>query len=176
MTDRPAFSIRPATAQDAAACAAIYAAYVLGGPISFEYVPPPAEEMAERIAHAHRWLVAEQDGRVLGYAYGAPHHERTAYSWAADVSIYLAEDQRGKGIGRTLYEALFELLYEDGICVVCAGITQPNPASNGLHAALGFEPSGTFRRIGFKQGSWHDVLWMQKDLRDVREGEPPQLR
>jgi phosphinothricin acetyltransferase len=173
VSDQRPCSIRLARPRDAAACAAIYAPYVLDGPASFEDVPPSPRQMRARFRYAHAWLVAERDGRVVGFAYGAPHRERAAYRWSADVSVYLDAAHHRQGIGRALYVDLFERLRTIGIRMLCAGITQPNEASNGLHAALGFTPVGTYQKIGWKQGRWHDVLWMQLDLwRDGGEGPP----
>ncbi len=156
--------VRAATESDAAACAAIYAPYVTDTAITFETEPPSAAEMAERIATAsrgHAWLVLEDDGRVVGYAYGTRMHARAAYRWSCEVSVYLEPGRRRSGGGRALYEALFARLLERGFRVVVAGMTLPNDASVALHRALGFEPVGTYRRIGFKQGAWHDVAMAQ---------------
>jgi L-amino acid N-acyltransferase YncA len=169
----PEVTIRDADPQvDAGACAAIYAPYVLGTAISFEEVPPTPAQIAERMRAAHAWLVAEVDGVVVGYAYGARHRERPAYRWAADVAIYLSEAHRGRGIGRNLCGRLIERLATAGLRTLCAGVTQPNDASNGLHEALGFEPVGTYRRIGWKNGAWHDVRWFQLDLRPGDQTPP----
>jgi L-amino acid N-acyltransferase YncA len=160
-------TIRDATAADAAACAAIYAPYVTGTAITFEYEPPSAEEMAGRIAAAqrtHAWLVLEDEGRVVGYAYGGPYKERAAYRWSCEVSVYLQPGRRRTGGGRALYEALFERLAGRGLRTAVAGMTLPNEASVGLHRTLGFEPIGTSRRIGWKHGAWHDVAWAQRAL------------
>ncbi|MGZ4572782.1 MAG: N-acetyltransferase family protein [Blastococcus sp.] len=159
--------VRDATAQDAAACAAIYAPYVVGTAITFEYEPPTPDVMAGRIAAArrtHAWLVLEDDGRVVGYAYGGPHKERAAYRWACEVSVYLETGRRRGGGGRALYEALLARLAGRGFRVALAGMTLPNEASVGLHRALGFEPVGTYRRIGWKHGAWHDIAWAQRSL------------
>ncbi len=123
--------------------------------------------MAERIAAAartHAWLVHEIDGRVVGYAYGGPMKARAAYRWACEVSVYLEPGLRRTGAGRVLYEALFARLAERGYRTAVAGMTLPNPASEGLHRALGFEPVGTFRQVGWKHGAWHDVAWVQRPL------------
>jgi L-amino acid N-acyltransferase YncA len=157
--------VREATARDAAACAAIYAPYVTDTVITFEYEPPTAPEMAARIAAAqrtHAWLVLEDGGRLVGYAYGGPHKERAAYRWSCEVSIYLELGRRRSGGGRALYEALLLRLAERGFRTAVAGMTLPNDASVGLHRALGFEPVGTYRRIGWKHGAWHDVAWVQR--------------
>jgi L-amino acid N-acyltransferase YncA len=150
---------------DAPACAAIYAPYVTDTVISFEEVAPSPAQIAERMGAAHVWLVAEVDGAVVGYAYGSPHRERPAYRWAGDVAIYLSGADQGRGTGRRLYAGLIERLRTAGLWTLCAGVAQPNDASNGLHEALGFEPVGTYRRIGWKNGAWHDVRWYQLDLR-----------
>ena len=167
-------TVRDATAGDAAACAAIYAPYVTGTVVTFEVEPPTAAEMAARIAAArarHAWVVLEDGGQVVGYAYGGPYKERAAYRWACEVSVYLEPGRRRSGAGRALYEALFERLVARGFRTAVAGMTLPNPASEGLHRALGFEPVGVYREIGWKHGRWHDVAWTQKVLRSG--DEPP---
>lgn len=156
--------VRSASECDADACAAIYAPYVLDTAITFEIEPPSHAEMARRIAaslHSHAWLVLEAQGAVVGYAYGARLNVRPAYRWSCEVSVYLEMGRRRTGAGRALYEALFARLAERGFRVAVAGMTLPNDASVGLHRALGFEPVGTYRRIGFKHGAWHDVAMMQ---------------
>jgi L-amino acid N-acyltransferase YncA len=162
--------------RDAQACAAIYAPYVTDSVISFEDQVPSTLEMRRRIAGAHVWLLAEIDDRPVGYAYGSTHRERSAYRWAADVAIYIDRDHHRAGLGRALYTRLFERLRDLGLWTVCAGITQPNDASNGLHLAMGFLLVGTYRRIGWKQGAWHDVSWFQLDLHPGEPGPPPELR
>jgi phosphinothricin acetyltransferase len=123
--------------------------------------------MAERIAAAAReyaWLVLEEDARVVGYAYGSRFHPRSAYRWACEVSVYVESGRRRTGAGKALYQALLARLSERGFRVAVAGMTLPNDASVGLHRAMGFEPVGTYRKIGFKHGTWHDVAWMQRVL------------
>jgi phosphinothricin acetyltransferase len=132
--------------------------------------------MSRRIAAAHVWLVAEHDGVVVGYAYGSPHQQRAAYRWAADVSAYISASHHRSGIGRALYTRLFEQLHAIGLWKLCAGITQPNDASNGLHRAMGFTPVGTYQRIGWKAGAWHAVQWWQLDLRPGEPGPPDELK
>jgi phosphinothricin acetyltransferase len=170
--------IRDAVAADAERCAAIYAPYVRETAISFESEPPAAEDMARRIAdaqRAHAWLVLESDGEVIGYAYGGPFMARAAYQWATSVSVYLERGRRRTGSGRALYEALFDRLAARGHRTALAGIALPNDASIGLHVALGFEPVGTYRRVGWKLGRWHDVAWYQRSLADD-DGPPDPLR
>ncbi len=161
--------------RDAAACAAIYAPHVEGGPTSFEERAPSPAEMAARIERTvatHPWLVAEDGGEVVGYAYACRHRERPAYRWAADVSVYVAEGHRGQGLGPALYEALFAQLRGQGFQVACAGITLPNEASVALHERFGFERSGLYPRIGWKAGAWRDVGWWQLELVPAGEGPP----
>jgi L-amino acid N-acyltransferase YncA len=166
--------IRDASEQDAEACAAIYAPYVTDTAITFEIDPPSPAEMSERIAAAgrtHAWLVLEDDGRVVGYAYGGPFKARAAYRWSCEVSVYLERGRRRTGAGRALYEALFERLAARGFRTAVAGMTLPNEASVGLHRALGFEPIGTYRKIGWKHDRWHDVAWAQRPL--AADQDPP---
>ena len=164
-------NVRDATQNDAEACAAIYAPYVSDTTISFEATPPTTEDMAQRIAAAqakHAWLVLEaDDGRVVGYAYGGPHKSRAAYRWSCEVSVYVDRDHRGAGAGRKLYEQLLARLAQRGYRVAVAGMTLPNDASAGFHRAMGFQPVGTYRRIGYKFGAWHDVAWTQRAIGDA---------
>jgi L-amino acid N-acyltransferase YncA len=164
--------VREATEHDAAACAAIYAPYVTDSCVSFELEPPAEAGMAERIAAAYDWLVLEDDsGRVVGYAYAGLFAPRAAYRWATEVSVYLERGFERRGGGRALYESLLPRLAARGFRMAIAGMTLPNDASVGLHRALGFEPVGTYRRIGYKFGAWHDVAWTQFEL--IGDDEPP---
>jgi len=176
----PAFQIRDADpSRDAAACAAIYAPHVEGSPVSFEEEAPGAAEMAvriERYGASHAWLVAERKGEVLGYAYATAFNERPAYRWSTSVSVYVAEAARGEGVGRALYEALFDRLRERGFRMACAGITLPNEASEGLHGSFGFGLVGVNREIGWKGGAWRDVGWYQLELTPAPSGPPPEPR
>lgn len=175
--------VRDATAADAVACAAIYAPYVTDTTITFETEPPDAVELARRIDLAqarHAFLVLQEaDGEVVGYAYAGPFKERAAYRFACEVSVYLAMSSRGRGGGRRLYDALLDQLGDRGFRMAAAGVTQPNEASARLHAALGFEPVGTYARIGYKFGQWLDVSWYQRPIGAGAEpvtdsaGEPP---
>ena len=167
-------AVRTAAPADASACAAIYAPYVRDTAITFETQPPSPQEMQQRIAAAqrsHAWLVLEDSGKVLGYAYGSRFNARDAYRWSCEVSVYIELGRRRTGGGRALYEALFVRLAERGYRVAIAGMTLPNDASVALHRALGFEHVGIYRRIGFKHDAWHDVAWMQRFLADGEE--PP---
>jgi phosphinothricin acetyltransferase len=169
--------IRDADAhRDAAACAAIYEPFVRDTPISLEETPPSASELAQRIdttTKTHPWLVAHDGGTLIGYAYATRHRERACYRWATDVTVYVAPSRRRRGVGRALYQALFQLLAEQGFRIACAGITLPNEASVGLHESLGFRPVGIYRNIGWKFGAWHDVGWWQLELGEGADASSP---
>lgn len=169
--------VRDATAQDAAACAAIYAPYVAGTSITFDLEAPTPADFAERITaaqQAHAWLVAQDDGVVIGYAYAGRYRPRAAYRWSCETSVYLDRGRHGRGGGRVLYAALLDRLAERGDCTAVAGMTLPNEPSIALHTALGFEPIGTFARVGYKDGAWRDVAWMHRDLGEHPPGSAPQ--
>lgn len=165
--------------RDAAGCLAVYAPYITDSVISFEEEPPSVEEFGERMrstTKTHPWLVYEDDGEIVGYAYAHRHLDRAAYRWAANVAVYLAASHHRKGIGRALYTELFARLRDQGFQVLIAGVTLPNDASVGLHRAFGFEPVGTYRRIGWKNGAWHDVAWFQLELEPAGDVKPPEPR
>ncbi|OSC39744.1 GNAT family N-acetyltransferase [Mycobacterium decipiens] len=167
---------RPAASEDARACVAIYRPYVEQTAITFETEVPDTHEMAARIAAAretHEWLVLEQGGEVIGYAYAHTLNPRSAYQWAVQVSIYIAADQHRTGSGRELYTQLLGRLTERGYRRAYAGITQPNDASNAFHRSFGFRHVGLFSRVGWKNGAWHDVAWMQLDLLGAAEHDGP---
>ena len=160
--------IRLADDGDAGAIAAIYAPIVESTAISFETVPPDRDEMARRLADtlaSYPWLVCEIDGRVAGYAYATKHRVRGAYQWSVDTSVYVDAARRRAGVGCGLYRSLFAILAAQGFFNAFAGIALPNPASVALHEAVGFEPLGVYRRVGFKLGAWRDVGWWQLTLR-----------
>ncbi|HVE39247.1 MAG TPA: arsinothricin resistance N-acetyltransferase ArsN1 family B [Planctomycetota bacterium] len=170
--------IRSVERSDAPAIRAIYAPFVSESATSFEIEPPDAAAMERRIQEQRDqfpWLVYEVGGEVLGYAYASPHRAaRKAYQWCVEVSIYIHERARRRGIGRALYGSLFDLLRRQGYVNAYAGITLPNPGSLRLHESLGFAPIGVYPRIGFKFGTWHDVIWLQLRLQeaDVPVAEP----
>ncbi len=155
-------AIRVARADDAGEICEIYAPNVTGAFISFEAEPPTVEEMRSRIAKTlatHPWLVHDEGGRILGYAYASKHRERAAYQWSADVSCYVRKEARGRGIGKALYTELLRMLEAQGFRSAYAGIALPNDASVRLHESVGFTPIGVYRGVGFKQGAWRDVGW-----------------
>ena len=169
-------TIRLATEEDAAAIGEIYAPFCRGTAVSFEVEPPSLAEMQSRIAKtrpSYPWLVAERDGAIIGYAYASKHRERAAYIWSVDVSAYIAEGFRAHGYGRALYTSLFSILRLQGFFNANAGITLPNPGSEGLHRSMGFQPIGVYRNIGYKCGGWHDVAWYQLALRDSEPDPRP---
>ena len=166
-------AIRPAREADAPAIAAIYAPYVLTTAISFETAPPTTTEMAARMtaSPAHPWLVAERDEDVVGYAYAGAHRARAAYRWSVDTTVYVRQGLHRAGVGSRLYRALLDALRRQGFRSAFAGIALPNEASIGLHQALGFQPIGVYRNVGFKLDRWVDVGWWALELGDP--GAPP---
>src|SRR3954463_10895304 len=144
-------NLRLARADDAVQIVAICAPIVRDPAISFEVDPPPVEEMRERIAGTlamYPWLVVGEDGRILGYAYASAHRERKAYQWSVDVSCYVHEGARKRGVGKRLYLALLEILRRQGFHGAFAGIALPNAASVALHESVGFKRIGIYREVG----------------------------
>jgi L-amino acid N-acyltransferase YncA len=170
--------IRLAVEEDAAELAAIYRPYVEDSRVSFEDVAPDAADMALRMRGEppgfHPWLVAEEDGRLLGYAASSPFRARRAYRWTVETGIYLAAGAHGRGIGRTLLSDLLRLLERQGYVAAIGAIALPNDASVRLHEKLGFVHSGTYRQVGFKFSEWLDVGLWQKELapRTQQPAEP----
>lgn len=159
--------VRPARASDAPGLVEIYRPFVEQTTVTFEETAPDVAEFAARIDKsraAHEWLVAEDERGLLGYAYGSTHRAREAYRFTVEVSAYLAERARGRGLGGVLYEALFERLVALGYRNAVAGVTMPNDPSVRFHERMGFTPVGVFRRIGFKFGRWCDVAWFERAL------------
>jgi phosphinothricin acetyltransferase len=157
--------VRLARSEDAAAIAAVYAPYVTDSFVSFETEAPDEAEMGRRMASggsSHPWLVAETDGALAGYASASPFRPRAAYRYAVETSVYLDPAQCGRGIGRTLYAALLDLLERQGFVQAIGAISLPNDASVRLHEALGFAAAGVYCRVGWKCGGWRDVgLWQR---------------
>jgi len=163
--------LRLANEQDAAAVRTIYAPFCEDSVTSFEIVPPTVEEMQARICKTttqYPWLVCVRGGEVCGYAYACAHRERAAYRWSVDAAVYIGEGQRRTGMGRALYTALFGILVRQGYFKAYAGVTLPNPASVGLHEAMGFASVGIYRGVGYKLGAWRDVGWWQLALQTER--------
>ncbi|RKD93839.1 GNAT family N-acetyltransferase [Halopiger aswanensis] len=159
--------IRVATADDAAAVRDIYAPFCDSTAVTFEETPPTAAEMAERIESTleeYPWLVCEVAGEVVGYAYAHRLRERRAYDWVVELSIYVAEDARGAGVGRALYESLFAVLERQGIRDAYAVTTLPNPETVGFHESMGFERVGDFPAVGYTEAEWRDVAWWRRSI------------
>lgn len=110
--------------------------------------------------------MCEQNGEIIGYAYASRHGERAAYLHSADVSIYISPEYHGTGIGKALYKSLFEALYEYDYYMAYASITLPNEKSLGLHKSFGFKEVGVMHNVGYKQGKWLSLLWLEKPIKD----------
>lgn len=157
--------LRMANVEDAKELLAIYAPYVEETSISFEYVVPSVEEFKKRIENTlknYPYIVAETDGKILGYAYASRFKERAAYTWGVETSIYVKRDNRQGGIGRILYETLEEILMKQNVLNINACITYPNPDSIAFHERMGFKKTAHFHKCGYKLGEWHDMIWMEK--------------
>lgn len=158
--------LRFASMADAPALLSIYEQYI-PTTITFEYALPSREEFTRRvssISQRYPYLVLEEDGALLGYAYAHPIAERAAYGWGAELSIYLRPDSVRNGLGRRLYQILMELLRLQGVRTVYGLVASPNPASEGLHAALGFRTMGVQQKAGYKNGRWIDLLWFERAI------------
>ncbi len=161
--------IRDSRADDLERIQAIYAHHVLTGTASFEEVPPGLEELASRrddvLGRGMPYIVAEMEGRVIGYAYAGPYRLRTAYRYTVEDSIYLDPDCMGRGAGRALLSVVIDRCAEAGCRQMVAVIGgNGNAASIGLHRSLGFEPAGLLKAVGFKFGHWVDSVLMQRPL------------
>ncbi|MBE7183935.1 MAG: N-acetyltransferase [Methylobacterium mesophilicum] len=173
-------SIRDARPDDLPPITAIYRDAVLNGTASYEIEPPTLEEMRRRFealaASSHPYLVAEEGGRVLAYAYAGPFRPRPAYRFTVEDSIYVAPDAKGKGLGRALLERLIQECEGRGYRQILAviGDGRPESASVILHARLGFKPSGVIEGSGFKHGRWLDTAIMQLALNGGTETLPEQ--
>ncbi len=178
-------TIRSATPDDAPRLLEIYSWYVERTAVSFEYGTPSLEEFRGRMARTmekYPWLVVEEDGAVLGYAYAGVFKGRAAYDWACETTIYLDRDARGRGLGRALYGALEAELKAMGILNLYACVTWPEAedetltlASPRFHARMGYAEVGRFRRCGYKFGRWYDMIWMGKDI-GPHDSDPAPVR
>lgn len=164
--------IRLAEAGDAGSIASIYGPVVRESTMSFEELAPTTRELRDRIVsglQTYPWLVANGPD-VAGYAYAGSHRSRAAYRWSVEVSVYVREDQRQRGIAKRLYTSLFRILAAQRFHRAFAGIALPNAPSIALHRSLGFTEAGVFREVGFKFGKWRDTSWWQRAL---NESDPP---
>jgi L-amino acid N-acyltransferase YncA len=160
--------VRAATLEDAAAITAIYNPYIQQTVITFEEELITAADMQQRmseyISKGLPWLVVEDAGQILGYAYAGPWHKRSAYRFSVESSVYLKMELGGQGYGTALYTALLDLLRAAGIRSVIGGIALPNEASVRLHERFGFQKAAHYSRVGYKFGQWLDVGYWQLQL------------
>ena len=160
---------RFATEKDAEAILKIYAPYIEKTAITFEYEVPSLSEFSERIAkirEKYPWIVYEEDGGILGYAYGGPEYTRAAYQWTVETSVYVSENARGKGIGTALYEKILDILKKQNFCVCYVLINDDNEASVKLHEKFGFKQNGYRKNCGYKFEKWHSVVFFEKQLNE----------
>ena len=167
-------SIRMATAKDAEKILEIYSPYVMNTAITFEYEIPSVAEISKRISDTLRrypYLIALEEECIAGFAYASAFRERAAYDWAAETTIYLRQDRRGKGIGKKLYLALGDILKRQNVINLNACIAYtPNEdahldnTSMAFHKHLGYSKAAHFSKCGYKFGKWYDVIWMEKML------------
>ena len=177
------YVIRVATTKDAVALLNIYAPYVENTAITFEYMVPTLEEFTERIRRTlekYPYLVAEQDGKLLGYAYAGVFYPREAYGWAVETSVYVAQECRNKGIGKVLYNALEKALAMQNIINLNACIAYPidedeylTTDSAKFHEKMGYHLVGEFHKCGYKFNRWYNMIWMEKHIKMHEERPAP---
>ena len=179
-------TIRTTTLSDAQALLNIYSPYVEHTAITFEYDVPSVEEFASRIKNTlqkYPYLVAEKNGRLLGYAYASPFHERPAYDWAVETSIYVDQNIKHQGIGRRLHDALEDALRSQGILNMNACIAYPPEEDEYLdknsvefHTHMGYRLVGEFYKCGYKFHRWYNMLWMEKLIGNhLSDQKPPKF-
>ncbi len=161
--------IRPAEERDCATINDIRNYYIVHTPITFDLETEPVEARIEWFTHyhvtgRHRLFVSETDGNVTGYAYTSQFRSKAAYDTTVEMTIYLAPEAVGRGIGSVLYATLFDALRDEDVHLAVAGITLPNEASIALHKKFGFEDVGVYHEVGRKFGKYWDVVWMEKRL------------
>jgi L-amino acid N-acyltransferase YncA len=169
-------SIRPVKISDTDFCLSLYSKYVVGSAVSFELEAPSLEEFSNRIDTISKrfpYLVAEENGNVIGYAYASAYRDRAAYQWNVEVSIYVEDQNKKSGVATALYTQLFSELEGIHICKAFAVIALPNDASVGFHHKMGFEKFATYQNVGFKLNQWHDVLWMEKTIQSPETPTTP---
>lgn len=172
-------SIRIASPADAAAILKIYAPYIEKTSLTFETEVPSIESFAERIKNyleTWPWLVFESKGVIGGYAYATRYRERVAYQWSTESSIYIADEFKGTGVARALYEALFDILKKQGFRNVYAVINLPNDTSVAFHEKCGFTYFATYEQVGYKLGKWKNVGWWRLILNDFGDEPGPPVK
>ena len=171
--------IRPIRRGDIKECVTLYNRYITETTATFELEPLTEEAFAARVetlCRTYPYLVCEDDdGHVVGYAYLSPYAERAAYRFTCDISIYLAMDERGKGYGRLLYEALEAEAYRRGFFSIVAVVTGENTASMAFHERMGYALMAEFPRMGFKFDRWLSVRYYRKMLRDPEKDKPREV-
>lgn len=166
--------IRPARMADAPALLNIYAPYVTGTAVTFEYTVPSLaafERRIEKTLERYPYLAALEEGQIVGYAYASAFKERAAYGWAVETTVYLRQGVQGRGLGKKLYLALEEALMRQNVLNLnaCIAYTPQDDArlsnaSAAFHERMGYRKAGHFTQCGFKFGTWYDILWMEKHL------------
>jgi L-amino acid N-acyltransferase YncA len=171
--------IRVAESTDARGMLDIYAPYITDTSFTFESEVPSTNEFADRISNyltQWPWLVAEIDGSIAGYAYGSKYRERIGYQWCVECSVYIHNDFQRRGLAKTLYAALFDLLKKQGYRNVYAVINLPNEKSVRLHEACGFKWFASYENVGYKLGKWKTVGWWQLVINDYSEEPAPPVK
>jgi phosphinothricin acetyltransferase len=175
-TSQDLVAVRFAASSDAGAFAAIVNHYIAHSTANFRTEPQAAAEWEQELATyggRYPWLVAEYEGEVVGLAYAKPWNARQAYDWTAEATVYVADGQRGRRVGSTLYRELLKRLESQGFRSVMALVTSPNEGSEALHASFGFKLVGTIDAAGYKHGDWHDVGVWQKTLAALPDAPAP---
>ena len=186
MNTNNSITIRMATPADAEALLDIYAPYVENTAITFEYDVPSVKEFASRIEHTlekYPYLVAEENRKILGYAYASPFHDRPAYDWAVETSIYVDQNIKHRGIGRKLHDALENALRDQGILNMNACIAYPPQEDEHLdknsvefHSHMGYRLVGEFYKCGYKFNRWYNMVWMEKLIGEhLSDQKPPKF-
>ena len=171
--------VRLTSINDAKQILDIYAPSILSTAISFEAEVPSIEEMQRRIEICllkYPWIVCVVDKKIAGYVYASKHREREAYQWSCECSVYVHNNCKGKGIGKKMYQLLFEILKQQRFRNVYAGITLPNDASVRLHENCGFQSFARYENIGYKFGNWHTVGWWKLQINNYDLNPPPPLK
>lgn len=178
-------TIRAAVQEDAKDLLEIYAPYVTDTAVTYEYTVPATEEFASRIRHTlekYPYLVAEECGEILGYAYAGAFHPRAAYAWDVEMSIYIKKDHKHSGIGRALYEALENILVRQNVLNVYACIACPEKEDEYLtkdsirfHEHMGYRIVAEFRECAYKFRRWYGMVWMEKRIGKL-PGNPSEVK
>lgn len=165
--------IRMLKESDISSCLKIYNWYILNSSATFEITPLTLDAFRQRvhtIQKKYPWIVLEEEGEIKGYAYLDAFHERVAYQWTCDLSIYLDHEQRGKGYGKQLMSSILSLAETDGYHNVVSIVTEGNRASEAMHDAFGFEKKAFFEKFGYKNAQWLGVSYYVKTLKDGING------